>query len=458
MRRKGRKSLRISSSLNPLVKRRTLWAKYPLHLRVVMQIYQYKITPSGLALFSALLIVVNMTVSPFLLSVGMWGLVGAAWWHQYTLFPEKGWGGALLRGLVQLGQKKQYLALTLLFFVVAISGIWSEDIHFWAGRTRIRLPFLVLPWAFANFPSLSVRQYAVAIYSLTVVMLVLGLGSMLNFYLDADTILSGLGEGQPVPVPRQHIRFSLMMVVAILAGGWLVSKPDYWSTKKERIAMGIATGILFVILHILSVRSALAALYAALGFTVFRYLYLTRQWKQGILAIVFLCCMPVVAYWRMPSLQQRVAYMLYDWQHFNSKDGGENYSDSERFTSLYVGYLIWKEHPLAGVGTGDLERETQRVTDVFFPKYSESPKLPHNQFLYILAATGVLGVLMSLWAFLYPLTFAVYRRFYLFSVFQVVIFVSFLVEYTLETSIGAAFYLFFLLWWMKMGEEMQDVS
>jgi hypothetical protein len=34
------------------------------------------------------------------------------------------------------------------------------------------------------------------------------------------------------------------------------------------------------------------------------------------------------------------------------------------------------------------------------------------------------------------------------------LFVSFLVEYTLETAIGVAFYLFFTLWLLQMGEVL----
>jgi hypothetical protein len=33
-------------------------------------------------------------------------------------------------------------------------------------------------------------------------------------------------------------------------------------------------------------------------------------------------------------------------------------------------------------------------------------------------------------------------------------FVSFLVEYTLETAIGVAFYLFFTLWFMQLGQVL----
>lgn len=404
-------------------------------------------TPSDLTIAAAMLLSVSMIFSPFLLSVGMWLIVVAALWEIKRV------GRSFGASIQKLVDHRAFLMITLLFWVFALSFFWSEDKGFWLARTRIRIPFLVLPWAFANLPVLGFRRYAALIYVFVLILLLFTAGSLLNFALDPDTILSGLGEGQPVPVPRNHIRFSLMIVLAIVSGGWLVGKADYWSSRMERNWFAGALVFLFLAVHVLSVRSALIALYAALGFSVFRFLFLTKNWKVGILALVLLVLAPVIALNTVGSLKQRIAYMLYDWQHFRSAEGGESYSDSERFISLDVGARIWLDNKVMGVGVGDLEQETQRYTSNFHPFYAETPKLPHNQFIYILAGTGLIGLMISLLALLYPLTIATYRKFYLFIVFQVIVFVSFLVEYTLETSIGAAFYLFYMLWWMRMAEE-----
>jgi O-antigen ligase len=404
-------------------------------------------TPADLTIAAAMLLSVSMIFSPFLLSVGMWLIVVAALWETKRV------GRSFGASIQKLVNHRAFLMITLLFWVFALSFFGSEDKGFWLARTRIRIPFLVLPWAYANLPVLGFRRYAALIYVFVLVLLLFTAGSLLNFALDPDTILSGLGEGQPVPVPRNHIRFSLMIVLAIVSGGWLVGKADYWSSRMERNWFAGVLVFLFLAVHILSVRSALIALYAALGFSIFRFLFLTKKWKVGILALVLLVLAPIIALNTVGSLKQRIAYMLYDWQHFRSAEGGESYSDSERFISLDVGARIWLDNKVMGVGVGDLEQETQRYTSNFHPFYAETPKLPHNQFIYILAGTGLIGLMISLLALLYPLTIATYRSFYPFIVFQVIVFVSFLVEYTLETSIGAAFYLFYMLWWMRMAEE-----
>jgi O-antigen ligase len=246
--------------------------------------------------------------------------------------------------------------------------------------------------------------------------------------------------------------------VATLSGGWLWTKGYYVFDRRERWISGFAVISLFAFLHFLSVRSGLLALYVALLYSTWRYVSRDGNWRYGLLFGLALLVIPAIAVNAVPSLKQRVGYMLYDLGKFRSAEGGESYSDSERLVSLQVGLDIWRHAPLLGAGMGDLPAVTQQTTDRLFPKYVETPKMPHNQWIYLMAGTGLLGLVLSFLGLLYPLTRLRYRRFYLFSAFQWVIFVSFLVEYTLETSIGAAFYLFYTLWWMKMRDEEQQMN
>jgi O-antigen ligase len=208
---------------------------------------------------------------------------------------------------------------------------------------------------------------------------------------------------------------------------------------------------LFIFIHLLSVRSGLAALYVALFYTIAVGIVSAGNRRLSILALVVVLTAPVIAYETMPSLQQRIGYMMYDWEKYRNNEGG-TYSDAQRWVSLEIGLRLWMRDPLLGIGAGDLPVEVQLMANNDYPNYSLDPRLPHNQFIYILCGTGLLGLLMSLFALLAPITVRAARRFYLFATFQLLLFVSFLVEYTLETAIGVAFYLFFTLWFLQMGE------
>ena len=384
----------------------------------------------------------------------MWGLVFTAFWHLSRL--SGGWRWSLLPDSFQrLFRKPALSVLLLLLLIPTISGLWSEDTGYWLERVRVRLPFLVLPWVFANLPPLRKSQLQLVLYIFVWWMVLLGLGVMINYFLHQDVIIQAMHEGRPMPVPRNHIRFSLMTATAVLAGGWLWIDRFKWRYTWESGALASAVVFLFVFCHFLSVRSGIAALYLALIFTLIRYVWLTRRWKLAVVFFALLFAAPWIAVRTMPSLEKKVAYMVYDWERY-SNQSGENYSDAERWVSLKTGWLIWQEAPWLGVGAGDLRQEVAQSVADNFPGYVKTPKLPHNQFLYILTGTGILGLILSLIAFLYPLSRRQYQRHYLFISFQIMLFASFMVEYTIETAMGVAWHLFFSLWYMAIADCGQE--
>jgi len=420
-------------------------------------------TPAGLSFAAANLLICSMLTSPFLLSLSMWIFVGAALWES-TLRAQAehaGKGAYFLRGLVdafvRFIRQPIYVALSLLVLVPAASYFWSENIPFWAGQVRVRIPFFVIPFAFANLSLPTFRQHQSVLYMLVWVMAILCVGVGINFVMNYDTIIADLIHGRPVPVPRNHIRFNLLLATAILAGGWLWYMKFVWRYAWERKLLFVAVLLLFFTIHLLTVRSGLTALYMALFYTLVYVIVRTGNWKLGLAGLGLMILVPIVAVSTMPSLQQRIGYMRYDWEKYRNNEGG-SYSDAQRWVSLEIGLRLWKTNPWLGIGVGDLPIEVQQTANDFYPNYSIEPRLPHNQFIYILTGTGLLGLLLSLTAFLSPFTLRAARRCYLFMAFQIMIFVSFLVEYTLETAIGTAFYLFFTLWFMRLGQVSEQTE
>lgn len=416
-------------------------------------------TPQNLTFWSACLLVVSMVVSPFLLSISMWGLVAAALWQTAAGLRTSGevstlravypWLKAVIRSFEHLWQQRLYALMTLLLLVPAVSIGWSDDIPYWLRVTRVRLPFLILPWAFANLPRLSAEQHRRVLYLLVWFMVLMCVGVGLNFLWNYDAIITGLGRGQPVPVPRQHVRFSLILATAIIVGAWLWRQRFILKHRWERPALGAAVAFLFLFIHILSVRGGLAVLYAALGFSIVRYVWHTRRWALGAATLAALVAVLWISVENIPSLRTRVAYMKYDWERYQANDG-EAYSDSERWISLKVGVQIWRENPIIGAGAGDLLQEVERITEAQYPDYAKSPKLPHNQWIHIMASTGLVGLALSLAGFLALFFDRNNRSNYLFLTFQLMAFITFIIECTVENAIGVAWFLFYTLWFSVM--------
>jgi O-antigen ligase len=411
--------------------------------------------PADAVVPCALLTVVGMALSPFLLSVAMWGWVTIAFW-QSSLDTPPGAGPSAWRVLVfsfrNLFRQPALAALALLLCIPVLSGLWSADHAYWLERVRVRLPFLVMPWAFANLPFLDARRLYAVLYLLVGVMALVCVGVLANFLLHRQEIMQAMYEGRPMPVPRNHIRFSLLVSTAVLAGWHLWRQRFVWRFGWERWVLGGSTLFLFGCVHFVAVRSGLIALYAALFFLGFHWSWQERRWAWMLLAPAVAGLVLWGAIQLLPTLHQKLGYALYDWQQYRQGKGA-SYSDSERWVSMQAGWRIWQAHRWLGVGAGDLPAAVQETVAAHFPQYRAAPKLPHNQFLYLLAGTGILGLFFSLYAFLRPV-FAYRGGQAIFYAFQCMALVSFLVEYTIETAIGVAWYLFFTLWFLRLrGEE-----
>lgn len=423
---------------------------------MIHRIFKPISTPVGLAFWSANLLVVSMAISPFLLSLSMWGLVAAAWWNtaqslQASLRQLNTWWAVLKFSFVRLFQKRELALLSLLLLAPAISFFWSDDKTYWLRLVQTRLPFLVLPWAFANLPKLSEKQWKSVLYLLVWFITGVCIAVGINFLLHFDTIIDDLGRGTPVPVPRSHVRFSLILATTILSGAWLWAQGFWLWRAWERKILAVTVVFLFVFIHILSVRGGLFSLYAALIFTLFWYVWQSKKWILGLAGLGILIGGLWVATETIPSLKMRIAYMKYDWERFTNQDEGRLYSDAVRWISLRSGIYLWQQNPVLGTGAGDLLSETKRVTATLYPDYAQEPRLPHNQFIFILASTGALGLILSLCAFSGPIYAG--RRNFLFLAFQIMAFASFLIECTLENAIGVAWFLFFSLWFLAQKDN-----
>jgi O-antigen ligase len=162
---------------------------------------------------------------------------------------------------------------------------------------------------------------------------------------------------------------------------------------------------------------------------------------------------PFIAYKSIESFQNRIDYAVYDFQNYQ-QGKVKDFSDGERMISLQVGLEIGNENPLFGIGIGDLNNEIQRI---YAEKHEGfTVKRPHNQFVFFYAAIGIIGTIIFLIAFLTPLF---HHRNYgneLIMAFHIIVFLSFMVENTIGTAIGTAFYSFFLLFNIRNATNSND--
>ena len=342
-------------------------------------------------------------------------------------------------------QRKELVALTLFFWIVVFSGFYSADKPNWLNWVRIKLPFALLPLAFAAIEKPDSRKFIILLYSFMLVFFVSSCVIIGYYFLHFQTITESFYKGQAIPVKYGHIRYSLMLAFSFFCSSYLLSTGSFLWSKRERWLQAGYLIFAFIVLHILSVRSGLIALYLGLFYLAVYQLIVNKKIILGLALTFALAATPMAAYYAVPSFHNKLLYMLYDLGSYADGNINEN-SDGLRLLSMKVGIEVWKQNKLLGVGAGDLQAETAKIYDRDYPQINPAiRRLPHNQFIWVLATTGVVGLGLFLFAFLFPLFLNGSYKYWLIAIFHIMLFSSFFTEDTLEEQIGTGFYIIFLL-------------
>ena len=384
---------------------------------------------------------VSMIYSPFTLSISMLGLILLSFLkidNNRLQFKEATWAK-----LSKLPQFPSFWIISLSFFILFLNVWLTEDFDFWLSRLRIKLPFLLLPIAFYLIPPFKEREVMGLLYFLLLVLCITCIGIGSYYLMHQESINLALKKGTPMPTPRNHIRFSLLLAYGIICGAYLWFKGYYWKYPQERKWILMSVLFLFVFLHFLSVRTGLVAMYFSIAsYIVVRGLW-SRRWKLSVILLLSLAVLPVASYHLIPSFKSKISYMRYDLMMYN-KGEGYLYADAGRIISWKIGYDIARSHPILGVGAGNLR---QAVHAQFAEKHPTYPikLMPHNQFLYTVAGTGMIGGIVFLVAITFPVLYRKNYKHPLVFTFSTLMLATFMIEHTIENSIGVAFYLFFTL-------------
>ena len=349
---------------------------------------------------------------------------------------------------------KAYFWMTWIFLVPVITGLWSENIQEWVWRCRTHVPFIILPFVFLSLPKLDRKMYHQLMSLMTIIAFSTAVWVLLQYFNNSEHILDRIKVGKAMPTPINHIRYSLLIAYAVFTSLYLYLNRFHWRYKWESyIWIGIAIS-LFIFMHFLGVRSGIFSFYGTAFILILIRLIRSRFSYRNMMLVFGLMIIPVMAVQLVPSLRHKLSYMRWDiGQYFEGKD--HHSSDARRIISLKGGIEVFKKAPILGVGAGDLKHEMKKF---YQTTNIEQSYFPHNQFIFVLAGTGILGILIFLLAIIQPL---VYDRAYdllpLISV-QLIVLISFMVENTLETSIGVAIYAFFICLGFKYLMDNDDAE
>ncbi|TGE27155.1 O-antigen ligase family protein [Hymenobacter metallicola] len=342
---------------------------------------------------------------------------------------------------------RPYAAVAAVFFIHAAAGLNTEATNMkeYSRDVVLQSPFLLLPLAFWLLPGLPAHYLKMLWLLFIGCTVTAALAATGNYLLHQAEINEMYLHSKIMPTEPDHIRFSLMVTLAAAATVVLLRFDNQLTQLSRWLLLG-AIVWLALFQHLLAVRSGLVTFYAVGVVVIAWLLFKAKAYRHAALVAVALVLLPVISYGSFPTFRNKFVNTQEDLSKVDNTDAANNYSLVARVYSYKVAAKIIKANPWFGVSKADMADEMAVHYSQDYPVIRpESYIQPHNQFIYLAVAFGLVGVVVFTLCFYYPLLWT-WPRFAPLVVIQYgIVSLSFLVEYTLETQIGLTYSLFFIL-------------
>jgi O-antigen ligase len=346
----------------------------------------------------------------------------------------------------KLNDAKVWLALSFTFFITLPSILYSNNIDYLLERWQILLPYLLLPLAFYLIPKTQEKIYN-QLYAIFVGFTTLVCAYAFVFYLLNQNLVNQLYlESKVMPTfVTHHPSLSIMVVMAIYLGYHLAKNKLEIGLPYQRVILYSLSGFLFIFIHVFSVRSGLLALYAVITVELLQIILIKKQTKLALLAALVIGLAGGITLFVSPTVRNKITNTAQDLQVVKENKSANNQSLASRMISYKNALQIAKESSIWwGCGLGDIQ---DLNNEIFAKQYPEVTKriLPHNQFLFYFAALGLIGLLLFILLFYYPLFYQKAWQSPILLVQYTILSIAFMFEAPLENQLGVAFSLIFIL-------------
>lgn len=335
----------------------------------------------------------------------------------------------------KLSQHILAYSIILLYCIHLISGLWSNNSNLYVDAIRMKTALLGIPFCFIVWKKWTDRQLTVFSIGLLFAVLLSAIFVLINYSIHNNEILEGLLKGQPIPVPfKDHIRYVILICFSMLL---TLHQMDY--SRKKQIKFSFYTWLLFSILlfiyiQFLAVKTGmLLSILVVFGFIGHKMLERKKYILGSWIAVLFIGMLFVLLK-IFPTMQNKLSYFAWDIGQYQ-ENKYKNYSDGERIASIVHGYKIVLQHPILGVGEGNLPIYMQSLSN----------KIPHNQFIVVWAQNGILGFLSFIGIFLISFFIAIKNSNWLAFTYTLAMCLANMSEAMLETQLGLTIFLIPLL-------------
>lgn len=396
-----------------------------------------------LQFFGCFSILLGLYVSRAMISIGMMTLLGTA---LLNVELEKNWKSFF---------KENYLLLiTFYFLLLSLSFFWSEDKHYFISRLQTILPFLILPFAFHSFKSWKENWFQYLLLVFVFLNLIGNTYSLINYFSHKEMYDLGYSFSKVIPTPfkNDHIRYSISVLLSII-----FCIEIYRHQKNNLLKIGLLLIVFYDILflHILSAKTGLLAFYLVAFIFIFKLITIKKYRVIGFGSLLSIILLPFLMYQFSSTFKAKSHYVKYSFEQMKNANKESNISDEGRLISYDYALKSIKQNSILGVGYGDIFHEMEWHYQQEFKDKNANVLLPHNQFLVVGLAIGILGIiyLLILQIFLFIKSF---KSGFLVSIIWFIFFFAMMIEPLYETQYGTCLFLFMTLFLIKREETINS--
>ena len=163
-------------------------------------------------------------------------------------------------------------------------------------------------------------------------------------------------------------------------------------------------------------------------------------------------------YNKLPGLRSQIEDFMTGYQNYINKHDPNSGSMIQRFEYWRTSLLIIRQHPIIGVGTGDLPQVFEDQYIKMNSNLAPQNRLrSHNQYLSITVGFGIIGLAWFMLVMFYPAIKTRNFNNYFYVIFWIIFMISMLTEDTIENQEGVTFYALFTAL-MILGRDKEESS
>ncbi|MGD9947743.1 MAG: O-antigen ligase family protein [Desulfobulbus sp.] len=282
----------------------------------------------------------------------------------------------------------------ILFLIFMLLGLfWSEDLHLGLLAIKHRWKIFTLPFFVYFVINRYKWKYIYSFVCGVIVTLLIFLFKYFNFFqnIQVDTNFFQNFFDKHYLVFTPLLAFAFYIVVHQLV--------FYNNTNKYRVFLSFISVLFVFSMFLMKGRAGQVAFFVLVFLLIFQFY--SNNFKKTLK--VSLLLFPIVfscAYFFSPIFHGRINQIYKD---INSPVVYADNSTGLRLNFWKVSFELIKENPLLGVGTGDFVGEYKKINQIMSPGVSITDN-PHNQYIFIAAQLGVLGLccfLSIFWVYFY---------------------------------------------------------